>query len=110
MAVENMNNNFTESQNHVYFVNTEDPPLKVKHICYFTKQDGEKLKLCEVVEEYHPHPDVPSDILIPCYNIYDRDTRKLFSNDSGPLVQSWAMENTLGMIYPITNVNKLKCH
>jgi hypothetical protein len=26
------------------------------------------------------------------------------------LVQSWAMENTLGMIYPITNVNKLKCH
>jgi hypothetical protein len=90
-----------EEQNHVYFVNTEDPPLKTKHICYFTKSEGTEYELYEVVEEYFPHPDAPDYCMLPCFKIYNRDKRKLSDPKSGPLIQSWGMENTLKLLYPV---------
>lgn len=91
-----------EEQNHVYFVNTEDPPLKTKHICYFTKGDDFTVfELYEVVEEYFPHPSAPDHAMVQCFKIYSRDRQKLSSYRSGPLVQSWAAEKTLNLLYPV---------
>lgn len=92
----------SENQNRVYFVNTSDPPLYTKHICYFTRGDGTEFELCEVVEEYFPHPDAPDDATIQCLNIYNRDKRKLVDCRSGPLIQSWGSENTLKQLYPVS--------
>ena len=45
------------------FINSDEPPKEVKHICYFTTRsnmDGDgKIHLMQVVEEVHPHPDAP---------------------------------------------------
>ena len=90
-----------EEQTHVYFVNTEDPPLKTKHICYFTEGDGREFVLYEVVEEYFPHPDAPGYAMVQCFKVYRRDEQKITSYKSGPLIQSWAMEKTLKMLYPV---------
>jgi hypothetical protein len=97
-----------EEQRQVYFVNTEDPPLKTKHICYFTKGDGIEFELYEVVEEYFPHPDAPDDALVQCFKVYNRDEQKLTSYKSGPLVQSWGAENTLRLLYPISSTETQK--
>lgn len=96
-----MTNHSAEEQRQVYFVNTEDFPLKTKHICYFTKSDGIEFVLYEVVEEYFPHPDAPGKFMVQCIKVYRRDERKLTDRNSGPLVQSWSMENTLKMLYPV---------
>lgn len=88
----------------VYFVNTVDPPLRSKHICYFTRGDGVEFELCEVVEEYFPHPDAPDDAVVQCINIYNRDKQRIPSLKSGPLVQSCASENTLRLLYPVTHL------
>ena len=101
-----MNNNH-EAQRKVCFVNSEEPPLKVKHICYFTTRDGDGFVLWELVEEYFPHPDAPDEAILPCYNIYSRDKRNLTENACGPLIQSWAMENTLKLLYPVTSARQM---
>jgi len=93
----------TEEQRQVYFVNTEDFPLKTKHICYFTKGDGREFELYEVVEEYFPHPDAPKNFMVQCFKVYSRDKRKLTDLRSGPLIQSWGMENTLRQLYPVNS-------
>lgn len=95
----------TGEGSQVYFVNTKDSPIKTKHICYFTKSESHLYELYEVVEEYFPHPDAPDDALIFRIEIYKRDRRELTEQGSGPLIQSWAMENTLKMLYPINNEN-----
>jgi len=97
-----MTNYSAEEQRQVYFVNTEDSPLKTKHICYFTKSDGIEFVLYEVVEEYFPHPDAPHSFILQCLKIYRRDEQKLTNRKCGPLTQSWAMENTLKLLYPVT--------
>lgn len=90
-----------EEHQHVYFVNTEDRPIKTKHICYFTESDGRDFELYEVVEEYFPHPDAPDDLMVQCYKIYSIDKRDITEKRSGPLIQSWGMENTLKLLYPV---------
>jgi hypothetical protein len=98
----------TNCQNQVYFVNTEDCPLKTEHICYFTKGDGMEIELHEVVEEYFPHPDAPDDLMVQCIKVYCRDKQRLTNYKSGLLMQSSAMENTLRMMYPITHSDNEK--
>ena len=88
----------------VYFVNNETPPIKTKHICYFTKSVKFELELYEVVEEYFPHPDAPDDCMIQCIKVYHRDTQKLTNFKGSPLLQSLAAENTLKMQYPINQL------
>ena len=90
-----------EEQTHVYFVNTDDPPLKTKHICYFTKNDGLEFELFEIVEEYFPHPDASGYAMMRCFKVYNRDKRKLTERKCGPLIQSWGAENTLKLLYPV---------
>ena len=92
-----------KNEGQVYFVNTVNPPLQVKHICYFTRGDGEKFVLYEVVEEYFPHPDAPDDAMVQCLKVYNRDEKRITSIKSGPLVQSWGAENTLRLLYPVTS-------
>lgn len=103
-----MTNGSSENQRQVYFVNTVDSPFKTRHICYFTRGDGEKFELCEVVEEYYPHPDAPDDAMVQCLKVYNRDEQKITSIKSGPLVQSWGAENTLRLLYPISPTGNQK--
>ena len=53
-------------------------PIKVKHICWFcveNKTFGESsITLCELVEETHPHPQVPQDAIIHIFQVYNRKT------------------------------------
>lgn len=97
-----MTNYSAKEQRQVYYVNTEDPPLKTKHICYFTESEGMEYELYEVVEEYFPHPDAPDDFMVQCLKIYRGDKQKLTDFKCGPLIQSWGMENTLKLLYPVT--------
>jgi hypothetical protein len=48
------------------FVNAEQPPIKVKHICYFTSPniESDKINLNEVYEATYPHPEAPEDAVI----------------------------------------------
>lgn len=90
----------------VYFVNTGDAPVKTVHICYFVKSNGLMYELFEVVEEYFPHPDAPNDALIFTVEVYKRDERQVGQTGSGPLIQGWAMEDTLKLMYPVRGVSR----
>jgi len=48
------------------FVNSEQPPLKVKHLCYYTTPniESDKINLMEVYEAHYPHPEAPDDAII----------------------------------------------
>lgn len=48
----------------VCFVNTDDMPIEVRHVCFYTKSDGEKITLIEVVQEKYPHPEAKDDAVI----------------------------------------------
>lgn len=41
------------------FVNTQQAPIKIRHICYFTASNGEDINLLEVFEATYPHPEAP---------------------------------------------------
>ena len=43
------------------FVNCEQPPIKVRHICYYTTTNDDKIDLHEVIEATYPHPEAPED-------------------------------------------------
>lgn len=46
--------------NQCVFVNTDQQPKSVRHICWYTADGGSgTIKLCEVIEEEYPHPDCP---------------------------------------------------
>lgn len=98
----------TNCQKQVYFVNTEDCPLKTKHICYFAKDSGTEIELYEVVEEYFPHPDAPDELMVQCIKVYCRDKKRLTNSKSSPLVKSVCAENALRMMYPITHSDNEK--
>lgn len=48
------------------FVNAEQPPIKVKHLCYYAAPDieSDKINLVEVYEAHYPHPEAPEDAII----------------------------------------------
>lgn len=50
----------------VCFVNAEQPPISVRHICYFTSQAFEidEINLNEVYEATYPHPDAPDTAIV----------------------------------------------
>lgn len=41
------------------FVNTDQLPIYVRHIAYFTSRSGDEICLHEVIESTYPHPDAP---------------------------------------------------
>lgn len=49
------------------FVNAEQPPIKVKHICYYTSENiqSDMIDLMEVYEAHYPHPEAPQEAIIP---------------------------------------------
>ena len=50
----------------VAFVNSEQPPIKTRHICYYATDAGNgEINLCEVFEATYPHPEAPQDAVIP---------------------------------------------
>lgn len=51
----------------VAFVNTDDMPIEVKHVCFFSKRDKtshDSISLFEIVDEKYPHPEAPDDAFI----------------------------------------------
>jgi len=54
--------------NQVCFVNSKEPPIKTRHICYYTEEahcEG-VLYLCliQVIEETYRHPQAPEDATV----------------------------------------------
>ena len=48
-------------------INSDTPPVEVKHICWFTKRnysDSRKIVLYEMVNAKYPHPQAPEDAWI----------------------------------------------
>lgn len=41
----------------VGFINTEQEPIKIKHICFYTELSGHEVLLYKVEEFTYPHPD-----------------------------------------------------
>jgi hypothetical protein len=63
------------------FVNTEDPPVKSEHVCWFTNSQGQKVALHEVYREYFNHPDAPEDAIVSVtqtrlVRVYDRTNKR----------------------------------
>ena len=49
----------------VCFVNTDQIPLTVEHVCFYTiKQPEEQISLFEVYKESYPHPDAPAEAVV----------------------------------------------
>lgn len=58
------------------FVNTSERPIKVEHVCYYTKSgaqnSGKTLQLVEVVKETYSHPDT-DELHVTIFNEYVRE-------------------------------------
>ena len=48
----------------VCFVNTDDLPVEVQHVCFYTRKDGDKITLIEVIREKYPHPEAKEDAFV----------------------------------------------
>ena len=48
----------------VAFVNTTADPIKIEHICFFSKDKVDTVELFSVVREFYPHPTQPEDAQI----------------------------------------------
>lgn len=58
---------------YVCFINSDEPPKEIKHICWFVNEGhdygGKRvLILGEVIEETYPHPDAPEDAIVKRLN------------------------------------------
>lgn len=66
-------------QTYVAFINTEELPLSIRTICYYTKSNLDTIAVFRVIEETYPHPDAPEDAsvtvtkteLVKKYNRYE---------------------------------------
>lgn len=47
------------------FVNSEEPPIDERHICYYVRnRSSEELDLMEIVELKYPHPEAPMNAFV----------------------------------------------
>ena len=47
------------------FVNSEVPPVKTEHICYYTQSlEPDTIDLMQVVKETYPHPEAPDNAIV----------------------------------------------
>lgn len=88
------------------FVNSDTPPIDIKHICWFAKTESIKgiphFNLYEVVEEKFPHPDAPEDAIILRQNTY---FRKTLSVDKGAeLVLLKSAQDTVSKLHEFSKV------
>lgn len=89
------------------FVNSEEKPVSVKHICWYATKvqdsDGMFLQLCEVVEETYKHPDAPDDAFVKKIDVYCRTRVKEVNADIEKLILS--LQATCSKIHePTTSV------
>lgn len=62
----------TNESNHIIqtdemvacFVNTEQPPIRKKHICFNVKVEGYDCVLSRIDKYYYPHPSAPDTATI----------------------------------------------
>lgn len=84
------------------FVNTDQYPLSVKHICYYATssyKDGEKkIHLWEVVDETYPHPDVPENSVINVIKTHLIRTMKADNLNAAPIIILEAAEETVKIL------------
>lgn len=78
------------------FVNTEDVPVRVEHVCYYTRDDGDNgITLHEVIQEFYKHPQAPNDALIPLITTRRVTSCNRLSERASPLVVLEAMQKTV---------------
>jgi hypothetical protein len=83
----------------VAFVNSNQPPIRTKHICYFTADRGEEgIALCEVIENTYPHPEAPEDAVIPVIDTRVVKIVKRTNYQAAPLILLEANQQTVRMI------------
>jgi hypothetical protein len=82
----------------VAFVNSDQPPIRTKHICYFTSSNGDDINLCEVFEATYPHPEAPEDAVIPVIDMRVVKTLKRTHYQAAPLVLMEAQQKTVRTI------------
>jgi len=82
----------------VAFVNAEQPPVKTKHICYYTDHKGDEISLCEVYEATYPHPEAPQDAIIPVTRTRLIRTLKRLDYDAASLILMEAQQKACRMI------------
>ena len=83
----------------VAWVNTEQKPIKVEHICYYPVDGGENVRLCQVVREYYPHPTHPEYAQVCLTNVINVAEFKKTDVKSGKIMSLLYAENGLRDYY-----------
>lgn len=85
------------------FVNTEDKPVKTRHIAWSASISGDYVVIDEIVERFYPHPDAPEDsliqVIIPIFRA------KLLKSDqkAAAILNAINSQNILNEIFGKTN-------
>jgi len=70
----------------VCFVNTNQEPVKTRHVCFYTIDNGQEISLIEVKEVFFPHPDAPEVAIVSVFQNFHRGSRKRTDFNCAPLI------------------------
>lgn len=80
-------------ENKLLLINKTESPSKTRHICYYVKEDGNNLILCEIVENWYKHPDAPEDAYVQLLEDIRVKTYKKWDEKAGELMLLLAAQN-----------------
>lgn len=80
-------------ENKLLLINKTESPSKTKHICYYVKEDGNDLILCEIVESWYKHPEAPEDAYVQLLEDIRVKTYKKWDEKAGELILLFATQN-----------------
>lgn len=86
-------------------INNEKPPLKVRHVCWFTQPNGDEINLNELVECFYDHPDAQGHAMFPVYEVWHRQTllRSEWRASSSVILES--AQTTIAHLFPPSNID-----
>ena len=86
----------------VCFVNSENPPISIKHIAWMVQEDpldSDNFLLIEIVQEEYPHPDAPEHARIFLRNEHVCKLVKKTDRKASSLFLLMAAENNCREIF-----------
>jgi len=84
----------------VFFVNSEDKPLRVEHVGWLAHKRENKFDLEEIVYEYWPHPDAPEHGTLKLMTKYHVKTVDEWKPEAAAIKMLYLMQNDLVAHHP----------
>jgi hypothetical protein len=78
-------------------INNETAPVRTKHICWYTKDNGREITLFELVENFYEHPQAPDCALFPVYETVRHNTFIKGEHKASPLTLMQHMQATVSL-------------